>query len=184
MTNLQNRRILLAFSSLMIVLGANLFSYSASAQVLTIPNAFTSGTPAVAAEVNENFDAVATAVNSLGGQTSTADVFTFFLPDETPAAGDTVGSAQLTRTAAGVNLTANTTMLDAGAAYSVWWVIFNNPAACATASCTDADFGTPEVEASILNATGRVADVDGNATFSAFLPIVNQLYVSQKKKKM
>ncbi len=63
MTNLQNRRILLAISSLMIVLGANLFSYGASAQDLTIPNTFASGTPAVAAEVNENFDAIAAAVN-------------------------------------------------------------------------------------------------------------------------
>ncbi len=63
MTNLQNRRILLAISSLMIVLGANLFSYSASAQNLIIPNTFASGTPAVAAEVNENFDAIAAAVN-------------------------------------------------------------------------------------------------------------------------
>jgi hypothetical protein len=156
----------------MIVLGANLFSHSASAQILTIPNTFASGTPAVAAEVNENFDAVSTAVNSLlGGQTSTADVVTFFLPDETPAAGDVVGTAELTRTAAGVHLTANSTLLDAGAAYTLWWIIFNNPAACDPAGCSDADFGTPAVEASVMNATGRVADATGNATFSAFLPV-------------
>ena len=171
MTNLQNRRILLAISSLMIVLGTNLFSYSASAQNLTIPNVFASGTPAVAAEVNENFDAVATAVNSFGGQTSTADVVTFMLPDETPAAGDVVGTATLTRTAVGVKLTANSTLLDAGAAYTLWWIIFNNPAACDPAGCSDADFGNPDVEASIMNATGRVADATGNGTFSAFLPV-------------
>jgi hypothetical protein len=34
---------------------------------LTIPNTFTPGTPAVAAEMNENFQAVATAVNSGAG---------------------------------------------------------------------------------------------------------------------
>ena len=172
MTNLQNRRILLAISSLMIVLGANLFSYSASAQNLTIPNTFASGTPAVAAEVNENFDAIAMAVNGFGGQTSMADVVTFFLEDEvTPAAGDVVGTAELTRTGAGVRLTANSTLLHAGAAYTLWWIIFNNPAACDPAGCSGADFGIPEVEASVMNATGRVADATGNATFSAFLPV-------------
>ncbi|MCH8308827.1 MAG: hypothetical protein IH930_11910, partial [Proteobacteria bacterium] len=117
MTKLQNRRVLLVSSSFLFVLGATLFSYSANAQ-LTIPNTFTSGTPAVAAEVNANFDAVAAAVN---GDTSMADVLTFFLEDEvTPAAGDVVGTAELTRTAAGVRVTANSTLLDAGAAYTLW----------------------------------------------------------------
>ncbi len=168
MTKLQNRRVLLVSSSFLFVLGSILFSYSANAQ-LTIPNTFASGTPAVAAEVNANFDAVAAAVN---GQTSTADVVTFFLEDEvTPAAGDVVGTAELTRTAAGVRLTANSTLLDAGAAYTLWWIIFNNPAACDPAGCSGADLGIPEVEASIMNATGRVADATGNATFSAFLPV-------------
>ena len=174
MTKLQNRRILLAISSLMIVLGANLFSYSASAQNLTIPNTFAAGTPAVADEVNANFDAVVTAVNDLGGQTSMADVLTFFLEDEvTPAAGDMVGTAELNRTAEGVNVTIDTTMLTAGAAYSIWWIIFNNPGACTSLGCgiDGADFGNPAVEASIMNATGRVADANGNATFSAFLPV-------------
>lgn len=45
----------------------------ASAQ-LTIPNTFTPGTPAVADEVNENFEAVATAVNSGAGVEFVNDV--------------------------------------------------------------------------------------------------------------
>ena len=115
MTNLQNKKVLIVSSSFLFVLGATLFSYSANAQ-LTIPNTFASGTPAVAAEVNVNFDAVAAAVN---GQTSTADVVTFFLEDEvTPAAGDVVGTAELTRTAACLRLTATSTLLNAGAAYT------------------------------------------------------------------
>jgi hypothetical protein len=170
MTNIQSRNVLLHSSRLLFTLGTILFSYIAGAQTLTIPNAFTAGTPAVAADVNANFDAVATAVNGLGGQTSTADVFTFMLPDETPAAGDVVGTASLTRTAAGIHLAASTTMLDAGSAYTLWWIIFNNPAACDPAGCSDADFGTPGVEASVMNATGRVADATGNGTFVAFLP--------------
>ncbi len=170
MTNLQNRRVLLVSSSFLFVLGATLFSYSANAQ-LTIPNTFTSGTPAVAAEVNANFDAVAAAVN---GQTSMADVVTFFEEDEvTLAAGDMVGTAELTRTGVGVRLKIDTTALTPGAAYTIWWVIFNNPGACTPLGCGNdgADFGDPAVEASIMNATGRVADANGNATFSAFLPV-------------
>jgi len=172
MTGLQNKRVLLVRSSFLIAFCASLISPGANAQNLTLPNAFTAGTAAVADEVNANFDAVATAVNDLGGQTSMADVFTFFLPDEvTPAAGDVVGTAALNRTAAGVTLTADTTLLDAGSAYTLWWIIFNNPAACDPAGCSDADFGTAAVEASVMNATGRVADTNGNATFSAFLPV-------------
>ena len=66
MTEFQNRKVLLVSSSFLFVLGANLISYGASAQDLSIPNTFAAGTPAVAAEVNANFDAVATAVNDLG----------------------------------------------------------------------------------------------------------------------
>jgi hypothetical protein len=168
MTNFQTMKSRIVSSSFLFVLGVSLFSYGASAQVLTIPNTFAAGDPALAAAVNANFDAVASAVN---GQTSTADIVTFFLPDETPAAGDVVGTASLTRTATGVHLTANSTLLDAGSAHTLWWIIFNNPAACDPAGCSDADFGTPEVEASVMNATGRVADATGNATFGAFLPV-------------
>jgi hypothetical protein len=168
MTESKFKRVTLGFSSFLIILAASLFSYGASAQVLTIPNTFTAGEPAVAADVNANFDAVATAVN---GQVSTADVMTFFLPDETAAAGDVVGTAELTRHAAGVYLTADTTMLDADGAYTLWWIIFNNPAACDPAGCTGDDFGTAAVEASVMNATGRLADATGNATFNAFLPV-------------
>ena len=136
MTESKFNRVTLGFSSFLIILAASLFSYSASAQVLTIPNTFTAGEAAVAAEVNANFDAVATAVN---GQVSMADVMTFFLPDETAAAGDVVGTAELTRHAAGVYLTAYTTMWGAGDAYTLWWIIFNNPAACDPAGCTGDD---------------------------------------------
>ncbi len=41
---------------------------------VTIPNTFTSGTPAVAAEVNQNFDAVATAVNDNDSRVTTNTV--------------------------------------------------------------------------------------------------------------
>ncbi len=168
MTNFQTTKSLFVSSSFLIVLGANLFSVGANAQSLTVPNTFTAGTPAIADQVNANFGAVEAAVN---GDTSTADVVTFFLEDEvTPAAGDVVGTAELSRTAQGVNLTLHTTMLTPGAAYTIWWIIFNNPSACDPAGCSGADLGVAAVEGSVMNATGRVADSIGDAWFSAFLP--------------
>ena len=105
-------------------------------------------------------------------QTSKTDVITFFEADEvTRAAGDVVGSATLIRTREGVKLDLHTTDLNAGDAYTIWWIIFNNPAACAD-GCAGSDLqGTPGVEGSVMNATGRVADGDGNGSFSAFLPV-------------
>ena len=101
---------------------------------------------------------------------SKADVFTFFNADGSPAAGNVVGKATLKRSKKGVNVTVDTTELGSGNAYTIWWIIFNNPDACA-ADCAGSDFGTPAVEGSVMNATGRVADSDGNARFSAFLPV-------------
>ena len=37
-----------------------------------------------------------------------------------------------------------------------WWVIFNNPAECGTSPCGEADFFVPEVEASVLFASGTM----------------------------
>lgn len=160
-----------------LLLGAMLVCVNASASELTIPNSFMAGTAAVADDVNANFDAVATAVNdndaritAMGGEVSTADTVTFQNADGTAAAGDVVGSGTLVRSASGVGVTIDATMLQVGGAYSVWWIIFNNPEACDPAGCTDADFSTAAVEASVVNATGRVADMNGNATFNAFLP--------------
>lgn len=103
-------------------------------------------------------------------QTSKADVFTFQNPNGSPANGDVVGNARLHRSAEGAKLTIHTTGLEDGSAYTIWWVIFNNPAEC-DGGCADTDFGNPAVEASVMNATGRVIADGDNATFSAFLPV-------------
>ena len=101
-----------------------------------------------------------------------ADVVTFKQPDGvTPAAGNVVGHATLNRTQSGVRLQINTTGLQPGYAYTVWWIIFNNPAACAPAGCSGADLATPAVLASVMNATGGVAKANGGGKFTAFLPL-------------
>lgn len=100
-----------------------------------------------------------------------ADVFTFQQPDGSPAAGNIVGHAALNRLQSGVRLQINTTGLQPDAAYTVWWIIFNNPAACAPGGCTGADLGVRGVAGSVMHATGGVANANGNAKFNAFLPI-------------
>jgi hypothetical protein len=69
------------YFSLLCLLALCAFGQSARAQV-TVPHVFTPGTPARATEVNENFQALATAINGLaarlskleGGPTTDADV--------------------------------------------------------------------------------------------------------------
>ena len=95
--------------------------------------------------------------------------------DGTPVANpQRKGVANLDRNNKGATLRIRTTGLTPGSAYTVWWVIFNNPYECMVPNrCSDADFGNPAVEASVLNASGRVApaDGDGKVEFYAFLPV-------------
>jgi hypothetical protein len=92
--------------------------------------------------------------------------------------------ATLTRTDNGVALTINTSELEPGAAFTVWWIVFNNPEYCSGGSCGEDDlfdeygmlivnddgtFGTPGVDASVLFATGHVLGNNGNGNFGASL---------------
>lgn len=48
---------------------------------------------------------------------------------------------------------------------TLWIVIFNNPAACATPySCGDPDFGNPDVMPDVVYGGGRVVGASGRAT--------------------
>src|SRR5918996_3116321 len=106
-------------------------------------------------------------------QTSKADVLTFTDPDGTLIPVDereVVGSATLKRRDIGLEIEVHTTDLGAGNAYTNWWIVFNNPEACED-GCGADDLPRAGVEASVLHATGRVADAGGEATFRAFLPV-------------
>lgn len=103
-------------------------------------------------------------------ETTHADVVTFFNPDDSPADGHVTGHAILKRTHEGINLKVKTSELGPGNGYTLWWVIFNNPEYCDD-GCNGPDLGNPDVEGSVMNATGRVADHYGDAMFSAFLPV-------------
>lgn len=84
-------------------------------------------------------------------------------------------SSKLVRTNKGVSMTIDTNGLYAGA-YTVWWIIFNNPSACAHpipaigAMCGAEDLGyDPDVYPDVLYATGNVVDEDGEGGFAARL---------------
>ena len=83
-----------------------------------------------------------------------------------PAAG-----SMLARTRGGVFMTLNTSGLEAGTAATAWWVIFNNPRACATRPCSVADLPNPAVQSSLINAAGRLIGADGAASYGDFIAV-------------
>jgi hypothetical protein len=75
----------------------------------------------------------------------------------------------LVRNDGGVTMTLHTSGLVPGNAYTVWWVIFNNPSAC-IGGCGMDDLARPAVQASLAFATGHVVGNDV-ANFGAWLGV-------------
>ncbi len=92
-----------------------------------------------------------------------------------PTATNTIAnsSSVLIRNQNGVWYYITTVGLVPNGPYTNWWVVFNHPEFCSAGGCGMKDFpqngGNPNVQASVLWATGRVADANGHATFSANL---------------
>jgi hypothetical protein len=99
---------------------------------------------------------------------STANVHLFPADGENDVAGAT---SSLERRPDGVTLTIETVDLTPNEAYTVWWVVFNNPAACAQEQCMGPDLSNPETVAMVSYATGEIADENGQATFEASLTV-------------
>ena len=179
MTESTIRRILFYCSSFLVMLGALLASYAATADELTTPNTFAAGEPAVAAEVNENFSAIETAVNDnnariaamegAGGATFQASNVIVFSTGVVVA-----GAGTLLRDENSVELRAAFAGLDANAAYTLWWIIFNNPEECTTgttpALCGEGDLnpdrdgeGVNPVDRGVRNASGFITGMGGTA---------------------
>jgi hypothetical protein len=80
--------------------------------------------------------------------------------------------ANLTRTASGVSYEITTTGLVAGHAYTVWFVVINDPAACSDTPCAPPQFlADPAADAQVAwGLDGQVAAEDGSATFAAEVP--------------
>lgn len=92
-----------------------------------------------------------------------------------PLPPSVVGTSTLVRTDRGVSATVETTALGPGDVVTLWWIVFNNPAACehpfATSACGPDDALNPETQASVLHAAGRIADEDGAARYGAHLRV-------------
>jgi hypothetical protein len=73
-----------------------------------------------------------------------------------PDAVQVVGTTQLTRNTDGLQLTLDVDGLIPGHAYSVWWVVWNNPEFC-DGACDDPDVGSEDVKVEVLYAAGSVA---------------------------
>ena len=86
----------------------------------------------------------------------------------------TRGSSDLVRTVDNISMNIDTTDLLIGA-YTVWWVIFNNPAGCSDGECGENDvlppLVNPEAEVSVLLATGGMVGPDRSGHFSARLGV-------------
>jgi hypothetical protein len=83
-----------------------------------------------------------------------------------------VGSSILVRTPNGISFTYHTGGLPAGYVVTLWIVVFNNPAACFTHPCTDADiFSNPEVQADFLRGAGHVIGGSGIGNFGGHLAV-------------
>jgi hypothetical protein len=112
---------------------------------------------------------VSATVASASGHLSQSQVYLFADASEVDGA-----SAQLTRTPNGVSMRLTTMELDPYAAYTVWWVIFNNPGACGNGvpgltTCGEPDLLNPAVGAAVLYAAGHVTGMSGQASFAAGL---------------
>lgn len=84
--------------------------------------------------------------------------------DAGPVAGAT---ASLVATSSGVSARLSARDLEPGHAYTLWFVLVNNPGACDPRPCTGPDILTnPAVDSQVAYGAGQVAGNSGTATFS------------------
>ena len=86
--------------------------------------------------------------------------------------GEIIGESTLNRNGNGITVNFKTNKLMPGHAYTLWWVVWNNPELCAGPACGLADFpNANQVEVELLYAAGSVAGNNGKGNFSAHLKV-------------
>lgn len=105
---------------------------------------------------------------------SSSDMYRFSDLEKVPEAYST-----LVRTSDAVTMTINTSGLEGGAAYTVWWVVFNNPENCThpipgvVSDCGEGDLtpngGDDSVNSSVSWAAGHVIGKNGVGDFAGIL---------------
>ena len=88
---------------------------------------------------------------------------------------DQPSAGTLTRTKQSIRANLALTGLDLGAAYTVWWVIWNKPENCAAVPCGLGDLGVPGN--AVIYATGFVTGESGAANVTANLTAGDDTYV-------
>jgi hypothetical protein len=80
-------------------------------------------------------------------------------------------SAQLIRNDSGATFNFHARELNPGHVYTIWFIIVNYPAACATTPCTGADFvlNSEAVKSDVVYGAGHVVGNSGRATFSGHI---------------
>lgn len=80
-----------------------------------------------------------------------------------------IGAVTLVRERDSIKANLSLIGLDANTAYTVWWVVFNNPEHCASGpeSCGESDLVNPDVETAIFYAAGFTTGMDGTANISS-----------------
>ena len=116
----------------------------------------------------------AAVVSASAASSSTGNIHTFQDSNGDPVATQVdKGTGTLLRTNSGASATLHTTDLPVGA-YTVWWIIFNDPSACVD-GCDGSDLrdesGVPNPGTSVLRATGKVVGPNGKGNFGAHLNV-------------
>jgi len=90
-----------------------------------------------------------------------------------PILGEVTGESTLHRSKNGITVNYKTTGLEPGYAYTIWWVIWNNPEYCEIpGECADSDFALADkVGVEVLYAGGHVVGNSGKGNFSGHLGV-------------
>lgn len=72
------------------------------------------------------------------------------------------GAATLVRSRNGIEGSIMTNVAEAGAAYTLWIMVINNPGACTATPCAEADLFNPDTETSAYNGGGAISASNGN----------------------
>jgi hypothetical protein len=79
------------------------------------------------------------------------------------------GTATLTRTSNAISVSGSAIGLTNGYAYTIWFVIFDNPRGCNDDGCGEDDLFTRQAQVAVVNGGGFVAGA-GAVNFSGLLP--------------
>jgi hypothetical protein len=82
-----------------------------------------------------------------------------------------LGRSALVRNENGISATFQTSDLPPGQAITLWFGVFNNPAACATHPCTPADAENPNVQGDFLWGGGHIVGASGTGAFAGHLSV-------------